>query len=273
VISFTKMQGLGNDFVVVDLLSGATLHEDREALARKICDRRFGVGADGLLVLEGGAASPLRMTIQNADGSRPEMCGNGLRCAAHLLREHGHTTGDQVAVETDAGVLDVSFTADGQILVDVGPALFRRGEIGMTGAANEEFIQSELGDGFIGTAVSIGNPHLVIFTDDVDRIDLAHVGPLLENHRFFPNRINVHFAQVLDRQTIRQRTWERGAGITLACGTGACAVAVAAFRTNRADPVVQIRLRGGNLAIDASDLTHILMTGPAEVVYEGEYEA
>jgi len=264
------MQGIGNDFVMVDALREASLPDDLPAFARLVSDRRFGVGGDGLILLERGEQAPFRMRMFNPDGSESEMCGNGVRCFARLLHDHGHATDPVVPVETGAGVLQLEVRPDRRVRVDMGPARLRRGEIGMTGPENQAFVDREVGEGFRGTAVSMGNPHLVIFVDDVAKIDLEHIGPVLERHPLFPNRTNVHFVQVVDRGHLIQRTWERGAGATMACGTGACASAVAAMLTDRADRTVEVRLPGGTLEIEIAADGRVFMTGPAETVFEGE---
>src|SRR5688572_26001552 len=230
---FTKMHGIGNDFVMVDTIRDGGLDGDLVQLSRKVNDRRFGVGGDGLILVEKGDAAPFRMRMFNPDGSESEMCGNGIRCFAKLLRDHGHTQEPSVPVDTGAGRLVVELMTDGRVRVDMGTARLTRGEIPMTGPAGEQFVNQPI-DGYIGTAVSMGNPHVVIFVDDVQSIDLAAEGKRLEHHPDFPNRTNVHFAQVTGEGRILQRTWERGAGATLACGTGACATGVAAFLTGRA---------------------------------------
>lgn len=268
MIRFTKMQGIGNDFVMVDALQGNLSNVDWPELTRQTNDRRFGVGADGLIILERGAQAPFRMRMFNPDGSESEMCGNGIRCYAKLLRDHGHISEDQVSVETGAGVLHLSFVGD-QVKVDMGKARLTRGEIGMVGPADEQFINQPVGLGFNGTAISMGNPHIVVFVDDVSAINLEEIGPKLENHELFPMRTNVHFVQVIDKKTLRMRTWERGAGITLACGTGACSVGVSAFLNGKAEREVLIHLPGGDLQIDYRSDGTVFMTGPAETVFEG----
>lgn len=277
---FTKMHGIGNDFVMVDTIDSPLPSgvEGQEVsafadLARKVNDRRFGIGGDGLILLEKGDQAPFRMRMFNPDGSESEMCGNGIRCFAVLLRDLGHLSGDSVEVETGAGTLKLDLVGGNDVRVDMGPARLTRGEIPMTGAADERFIDQPVGDGFSGTAVSMGNPHLVIFVDDVQKVDLELLGPKFEHHALFPRRTNVHFVQVVDRGTLIQRTWERGAGITLACGTGACSVAVAGFLTGRSDRIAQVRLPGGNLKIEYLEDGRVLMTGPAETVFEGEWAA
>ena len=425
------MHGIGNDFVMVDGVRSALPEGDPAELARAVCDRRFGVGADGLIYIEkephpqplpsnGAQASPFvergvfRMRMWNPDGSESEMCGNGIRCVARFLldegivapaaqgqesRVKGQESGDQgqgsrvkgqassvngqgpgdrgqasrvkgqgpgdqgqgsrvkgqassvngqgpgdqgqassdlrgsdsgcpdsdaakrqgIPVMTGAGMLYLEEAEGGQIRVDMGVARLTRGEIGMVGVADETFVgqgieargqaSSDLrgsdsgcpdsdaakcqegsedlpplappsspartagqeGGGFRGTAVSMGNPHLVILTNDVAAIDLHRLGPVLEHHELFPNRTNVHFVEVLDRGHIVQRTWERGAGATLACGTGACASAVAAFLNGLTDRTVLVDLPGGRLRVEYAEDGHVFMTGPAETVFDGEW--
>lgn len=267
---FTKMHGIGNDFVMVDTLRDGLPHADLRELAVKVNDRRFGIGGDGLILLERGESSPFRMRMFNPDGSESEMCGNGIRCFAKLLREHGHTSDSRIPVDTGAGRLLLDLLGDGRVCVDMGKARLTRAEIPMTGPPNETFIDQPIG-GYLGTAVSMGNPHLVIFVDDVAEVDLASEGSRLEHDEHFPNRTNVHFVQVLGEGLLQQRTWERGAGATLACGTGACATAVAAFLTKRAPRKSIVRLPGGTLEIEYREDGGVLMTGPAATVYEGEW--
>lgn len=267
---FTKMHGIGNDFVMVDTLQDGLPEQDPEQLSRDVNDRRFGIGGDGLIYLEKSDSSPFRMRMWNPDGSESEMCGNGIRCFAKLLRDHGHTSERSVAVDTGAGRLVVELQEDGRVRVDMGPARFLRGEIPMTGSADEQFVEQPI-DAYVGTAVSMGNPHLVIFVDDVDAIDLAHEGKRLEHHDFFPRRVNVHFVQVMPEGILKQRTWERGAGATLACGTGACATGVAAFLTGRAGRQSTVQLPGGRLDIEYLESGHVMMTGPADTVYTGDW--
>jgi diaminopimelate epimerase len=271
MIPFVKMHGIGNDFVMIDAVRNP-LDAGRIAdLARAMCDRRFGVGADGLILIANGRET-LAMRMWNPDGSESEMCGNGVRCFARFARTEGLVDADSMVVETGAGLLRLDLLPDGRVSVDMGYARFRRGEIGMTGEADQEFVDQPVESaGFQGpaTAVSMGNPHLILFVPNVDAVDLSSIGPSLERHPSFPHRVNVHFAQVLARDRLRQRTWERGAGITLACGTGACAVLAAARRTGRADDRAYVELPGGELEIEASPDNRIKMTGPAEEVYRG----
>ncbi len=268
---FTKMHGIGNDFVMVDVIADGLPSNDLAKLAREANDRRFGIGGDGLILVEKSDGGRFRMRMFNPDGSESEMCGNGIRCFAKLLRDHGHTRESSVPVETGAGTLVVQLLGDGRVRVDMGQARLTRGEIGMLGEPSEKFVESPV-DGYLGTAVSMGNPHLVIFVDDVTAVDLASDGSRLERSGLFPKRVNVHFVQVLGDR-LCQRTWERGAGATLACGTGACAVAVAAHLTGRAGRKSLIELPGGALEIEYLQDGRVLMTGPAETVFEGEWTA
>lgn len=273
MIPFVKMHGIGNDFVMLDLLD-APEPEDPADLARRMNDRRTGVGGDGLILVERGSDAPFRMRMFNPDGSEAEMCGNGIRCFAKLLHDRGHLSGNEADIDTGAGRLMVQLTADGQVRVSMGTARLNRADIPMTGPGDETFLDQPLGiDGWLGSAVSMGNPHLVLFTGDVAAIPLETLGPRFETHPLFPRKTNVHFAQVADRRHLIQRTWERGAGMTLACGTGACACAVAGFLTGRTERSVSIDLPGGRLFIEYAPDGAVTMTGPAVTVYEGSWQA
>lgn len=264
------MHGIGNDFVLLDAFGETLPRLDFEELSREMNDRRFGIGGDGLILVEKGHEAPFRMRMFNPDGSESEMCGNGIRCFAKLLQERGYSGDGAVQVETGAGILTVQLESNGWVRVDMGKARLTRGEIPVQGEPAETFVEQPIGS-YRGTAVSMGNPHLVIFVPDVEAIVLEDLGPKLEHDPLFPQRINVHVAQVLDSSHLRMRTWERGAGITLACGTGACAVAVAGQVTGRSEPQVDIRLPGGHLKIEVMDDRSVFMTGPAEKVFVGDW--
>lgn len=268
------MHGIGNDFVLVDAIANPVPEVDAPILARRMSDRRFGIGSDGLIVAERDEAG-LRMRMWNPDGSESEMCGNGVRCFAKFVRERGYASGSFIPVETGAGKLVLEILEDGEVRVDMGPARLTRGEIGMVGPAGESFIDQpvEMPDGSTlpGTAVSMGNPHLVLFVEDVHGVPLAEWGPVLERSDLFPNRVNVHFVQMELPTKLIQRTWERGAGATLACGTGACATGVAAFLTGRGARKTSVSLPGGVLKIEYAETGNVFMTGPAETVFEGEW--
>ncbi len=258
MLAFTKMQGIGNDFVMLDTLRDPLTVEDLPLLSRSLNDRKFGIGGDGLILLERGDSAPFRMRMLNPDGSESEMCGNGVRCCARLIRDHGHSDASTIPIETGAGVLELQFVGD-LVRVDMGLATIL------------DLVEQPIGEDYLGTAVSMGNPHLVIFVDDVASVDLLRLGPFFEHHPFFPNRTNVHFAQVVDRTHLIQRTWERGARVTLACGTGACSVGVAAAVTGRAERDVSVQLPGGVLRIEYVDDGRVFMTGAAETVFEGRW--
>lgn len=268
------MHGLGNDFVLVEALDRPYDEAALPDLSRRLTDRRFGVGGDGLILAVRGKMAPLAMRMFNPDGSESEMCGNGVRCFARFARDRDLAEGDSIVVETGAGLLRLGLLPDGQVRVDMGRARLTRGEIGMTGDPSGEFLDRGVavpGGDLAGTATSMGNPHLTLFVEDAAAVPLEVWGPLLEHHPEFPARVNVHFVQVLDRGRLRQRTWERGAGATLACGTGACASAVAAFRTGRADRRTVVTLPGGDLLIEYGEDGNVSMTGPVECVFSGTW--
>lgn len=274
-MKFSKMHGIGNDFVMVNGIQSPISPGLLADLSREICDRKFGIGSDGLILAERGEQAPFKMRMFNPDGSESEMCGNGIRCFMKYLHSEGETDASKVDVETGAGILSLVMREDGKIQVDMGKAWLNRGEIGVTGNASDTFIDQEFSvenQVFRGTSVGMGNPHVVVFTHDVSAIDLVHFGPKIENHPLFPNRINVHFVQIKNPGHIIQRTWERGAGITLACGTGACACAVASFLNGLAGRQVKVTLPGGDLDIYyREEDEHVLMTGPAETVFVGDW--
>lgn len=274
MIPFAKWHGLGNDFVLLDRF--ATQVEERQLprLAVAMCERRFGVGADGLLIAEPGRQARLRYRMLNPDGSESEMCGNGIRCFARFALERGLTQEAVIPVETGAGLLTLKVLESGQVEVDMGIARLARSQIPMTGPPEERFVDEVLRFGDVelrGTAVSMGNPHVVVLVEDVDAVPLTQWGPCLETHPLFPNRTNVQFAQVTGGSSLKVRTWERGAGATLACGTGACAAAVAAGVLGLTGPKVTVSLPGGDLDIAVRPDLGVVMTGPAQKVFEGKW--
>ena len=253
---FTKMHGAGNDFLIFD--PGEVEGADLPALARRSCDRHFGVGADGILVPAPSARADLEMVYLNSDGTPSEMCGNGLRCLARYARDYELVDRDAMTVATGAGVKKVVLSPDGSSRVDMGPP--------------ELDTEVEAG-GFGLLRVSMGNPHAVAFLEEaeLEALDLSAVGPPIENHPLFPHRTNVEFVHVRDDHEIRMRIWERGAGETLASGSGSCAAAVAALHKNLVGSPVTVRLDGGTVRIDWAGRTEpVYMTGPAEYVCEGE---
>lgn len=272
---FTKYNGLGNDFVFLDGAAALSV-KNPSLLAQSICDRRLGVGADGLVLLLPSARADVRMRIINADGSEAEMCGNASRCVPLHLSRRGLCAKKEISLETLAGIIRTKIIDEscGLVQVDMGAPRLRRAEIPVIGAADDQAVGVPVGVGgktFFGTAVSMGNPHFVIFTDDVEEIPLEKYGPVIETHSLFPRKTNVEFVQVLNKYTIRMRVWERGAGVTRACGTGACAAAVAGVINSKTAAKITVKLDGGDLQIEWPGQQHVLMTGLAQEVFTGEY--
>ena len=272
-LKFTKMQGLGNDFVVID---GVRQRVDLTPLEiRALADRRFGVGCDQVLVVERATGdADFRYRIFNADGFEVEQCGNGARCFVVFVRDHGLTDKHEIRVETAGGLIVPRLEPDGQVTVDMGVPRFRPEEIPFTDGtgAIEETLDVAAVPVRI-SALSMGNPHAVQIVNDVDAAPVTTQGPSIENHRRFPNRVNAGYMQIVDRATIRLRVWERGAGETPACGTGACAAVVAGIRRGLLDSPVKVRTRGGELVIGwDGEGTPVMMTGPAATVFEGEWK-
>ena len=276
-MKFTKMHGAGNDYVYVDGFAESV--DDPAELAKAVSDRHFGVGGDGLILILPSTVADVRMRMFNADGSEAEMCGNGLRCVAKYAYDHGLVKGLEIVVETGAGLLPVKLFANAagkvdRVQVNMGRPRLTRAEIPMTGPPAERVIDRELtilDRTFRISCVSMGNPHCVIFVDDVDAFPVATYGPVIEHHEFFPRRTNVEFVQVISASEVRQRTWERGAGETLACGTGASAVAVAGLLTGRTGHQLLNHLAGGDLELSWDGDGEVFMTGPAVEVFTGEY--
>ncbi len=270
-LTFTKMHGLGNDFVVIDATS-QPINLTMEQI-RLLADRRLGVGCDQVLLVEPPAQAEVDFTyrIFNADGSEVEQCGNGARCFAHYVRDKGLTRKDQIPVATAAGVITLYVEADGQITVDMGVPIFEPAEIPFAADARAEVYSLEVEATQLElSAVSLGNPHAVMRVEDVDKAPVSSLGPRIESHARFPRRVNVGFMQVVDRQHIRLRVYERGAGETLACGSGACAAVVVGRQRGWLDDKVTVSLPGGNLKIQwPGENQPVMMTGPAASVFEG----
>lgn len=265
------MHGIGNDFVFVDAIAQNFSGTDWGEIAIKACHRRFGVGSDGLIILEKGNSAPLRMTMYNPDGSLGGMCGNGIRCLAVWASHLGYVQGSAFYCETAHGTSELQLLGEGVVRVDMGPADFGRTGIGFV-APHLELVEFPLATSIgpvVGTAVSLGNPHFVAFVDDVDGIVISKVGPEIENHPMFPSRINVHFATARSGSEASQRTWERGAGETLACGSGACSVVAAGVRIGVLERRTTVRLPGGSLEIEYDETGHLWMTGPTAFVFSG----
>jgi diaminopimelate epimerase len=266
------MHGLGNDFIVIDNRDGSILDAEAADVARKLCERRLSVGADGLLLLSNSSKADVQMRIFNADGSEAEMCGNGVRCFAKYCYENGIVRKTEFSVDTLAGPKQVWLTVKNDLVqavrVDMGMVEWERSKIPMVGEGtciNTDLHMDE--ENYRVTCLSMGNPHCVIFVDHVDEFPVEHVGAIIEGHEAFPKLTNVEFVQVLKRDELKIRVWERGCGETLACGTGACASAVAAHRLGYVAPKVKVHLPGGVLEISVAN--HVYMSGPAEKVFEG----
>lgn len=277
-ICFTKMHGLGNDFVVLDAIRQDFV--PTPAQARFLADRHFGVGCDQILVVL-RATTPgvdFRYRIFNADGGEVEQCGNGARCFVRFVREQGLTDKTEIRVETKSGLITLRLEADGQITVDMGAPRFAPAEIPFEAEADAVAHVLEAGDARLDiSVVSMGNPHAVLVVADVDRAPVVELGPMIEAHPRFAQRVNAGFMQVIDRHAIRLRVYERGAGETLACGTGACAAVVAGIRRGLLDSPVRVSTRGGELSIawdgQASATGQpVMMTGPATTVFSAEIE-
>jgi len=273
---FTKMEALGNDYVYVD---GRTERvTDASALAVRISDRHFGVGADGLILIMPSDVADARMEMYNADGTRGKMCGNGIRCVAKYVYEHDIARKDEITIETDCGTrrlqLFVSHGEVERVRVDMGTPELERTHVPMTGPAGRVVGEdlTVLDRTFKVTALSMGNPHCVTFVDDVDTFDVARYGGAAAHHRVFPEGVNVEFAEVVDARHVKMRVWERGSGETLACGTGACAVCVASVLNGLTERGITVHLRGGDLDVTWSEGDDaVIMTGPAREVFTGEW--
>jgi len=271
LLAFTKMQGIGNDFVVIDAINQPIALTSEQA--RKLADRRFGVGCDQILLVEKphSADVEFRYRILNADGSEVAQCGNGARCFARFVRDKGLTDSDEIPVETDAGRLLLKLQADGQVQVDMGAPVFDPAWIPFHAEKEAVIYEIEAGDERVEiSALSMGNPHAVLLVDDVDSAAVERLGPLLESHPRFAERANIGFMQVMAKDHIRLRVYERGAGETLACGSGACAAVAAGRLRNLLNSKVKVDLPGGRLMIEwQGNKNPVLMTGPAETVFEG----
>ncbi|MBE9486091.1 MAG: diaminopimelate epimerase [Desulfuromonadales bacterium] len=276
-MKFTKMQGAGNDYVYINGFEESLT--DPAELAKKVSDRHFGIGSDGLILILPSQQADLKMRMFNADGSEAEMCGNGIRCVAKYAHDHGLVDRLAISVETGNGILPLQlFLGDSGLIdrvqVNMGVPRLTRADLPMTGPAAEQVISVPLevaGRPFEITCVSMGNPHCVIFIEDVEKFPVHEIGPLIENHPWFPKRVNVEFVQLVSPVEVIQRTWERGAGETLACGTGASAVAVAGVLTGRTERKISNHLRGGELQLEWLEGGPVMMTGPAVEVFSGDF--
>lgn len=267
------MHGLGNDFIIVDSVRNTDTF-DGPATSRIVNDRRFGIGGDGLILIEQGQKAPFRMRMFNPDGSEAEMCGNGIRCVARFIHDEGLSAETAIPIETGAGLLTLELVGD-LVRVNMGKERHLRRDIPMSGDPALPAIGFDLefaNRRFKASAISMGNPHCVLFVDNVDGVPLEDWGPQIENHEMFPSRINAHFVEVVSTTELRMRTWERGAGATLACGTGACGVGVAAELSGVTGKDILIHLPGGDLRIEIAEDRSVFMTGPAAYVFQGEFD-
>lgn len=271
-MQFWKMHGLGNDYVVIDNRDQKIADVDAGELARRVCQRRFSVGADGLLLVYPSTVADVKMRIFNADGSEAEMCGNGIRCFAKYCNENGIAPKSNFTVETLSGIKPVWLTVnDGEVVavkVDMGVPNWQRSSLPMLGEGtciNENLeVDGEL---YKVTCLSMGNPHCVTFVENADDFPVDYVGPTIENHPAFPKRTNVGFVQVLNRSELKVRVWERGCGETLACGTGTCAAVAAANRLGLVGDKVTVHVLGGDLQVEVAE--SLFLSGAAEKVYQG----
>ena len=274
-MKFTKMNGCGNDYVYINGFVENV--ENPKELAKKVSDRHFGIGSDGLILIVPSDKADFCMRMFNADGSEGEMCGNGIRCVAKYVYDHKMTDKTEISIETKAGIKYLDLTVeDGKVTkvkVDMGEPILEPKKIPVRSekkrVVNEPIAVAE--KTWNMTCVSMGNPHAVVFVEDTGSLEIEKYGPLFENHELFPNRTNTEFVQVLNRNEINMRVWERGSGETLACGTGTCASVVACILNDFTDEKVLVHLLGGDLEIEYEKTTnHVFMTGPAETVFEGE---
>lgn len=272
---FTKMEGIGNDYVYINCFTETV--ENPESLAVAMSDRHFGIGGDGIILIKPSDKADFTMDMYNADGSRSEMCGNGIRCVGKYVYDYGLTDKTSIAIETLAGIKYLDLTVENgkvsMVTVDMGAPVLEAALVPVQ-SENEQVIDEKItvaGTDYYMTCVSVGNPHAVMFVEDTDTFPLETIGPLFEHHERFPNRVNAEFVQVLDRKTVKMRVWERGTGETLACGTGSCATVVACILNHKTDDEVTVKLLGGDLIIRYDRQNNkIYMTGPANVVFDGE---
>lgn len=274
---FSKMHGLGNDFIVIDARGKEDI--DYNSLAKRMCHRHIGVGADGILLVLDSKLADIRMRIINSDGSEAEMCGNGIRCFSKYVFERGIVKKDKFKVETLAGIIEPELILNEyglveKVKVNMGKPSFKRKDIPMQGDPESDAINTSIevdGKEYKITSLLMGVPHTVLFVDDVEKVDIYTLGPKIEKHEVFPRKTNVNFVQVIDKNNIKVRTWERGAGATYACGTGSCASVIASNLNGYTERKANVHLYFGTLEIEWQDSGTVFMTGPAEEVFVGEY--
>lgn len=276
-MKFTKMEGCGNDYVYVDGFENRI--EKPEALAEKISDRHFGVGSDGLIIINPSEVADFKMSMYNADGSEGKMCGNGIRCVGKFVYDYGMTDKEEITVETLSGIKTLQLSVEEgkvkTVRVNMGTPELEAKNVPVI-SSKEQVINepiSVFGKEYGITCVSMGNPHAVTFIEDTDSLDIEKIGPEFETNEIFPDRVNTEFIQVISRDTVKMRVWERGSGETFACGTGACASVVAGVLNDKTSNCVTVKLLGGDLLIEYNEEENtVYMTGPAKIVFTGEYD-
>lgn len=276
-MKFTKMQGCGNDYVYVDCTK--ELIQDIPEIAQKVSDRHFGIGSDGLILIRPSDKADFMMDMYNYDGSRSQMCGNGIRCVAKYVYDYGLTSKNKIKIETLGGIKELDLKVENgkvsMVTVNMGSPITKPELIPVV--SDKDILMNEpiIVDGkeYKVTCISMGNPHAIVYVEDTKSLPLEHIGPMFEHHPIFPERTNTEFIHVIDRKTIDMRVWERGSGETLACGTGACASVVACILHGLTDQEVTVRLLGGELFIRYDEQENVVyMTGPAVKVFDGEIE-
>ena len=280
-MKFTKMHGCGNDYIYVDGSKEIIPAEKKPEIVKRLSDRHFGIGGDGVIFINPSEEADFEMEMYNADGSRAEMCGNGIRCVAKYAYDYGIVDKEHISVATKGGIKYLDLTVENgkvsQVKVNMGSPILTARQIPVV-SEKEEVINEPLdvnGKIYYITAVSMGNPHAIVYMDDIDHLDIEKIGPAFENHVAFPDRVNTEFVEVIDEHTVKMRVWERGSGETLACGTGACAVAVASVLNGHVDgdSPVTVKLLGGDLQIFWNRQENLVyMTGPATTVFDGEID-
>lgn len=275
-MKFTKMQGIGNDYVYVDCTKENKIENPAE-LSKKVSNRHFGIGSDGLILIENSNVADFKMAIYNADGSQAEMCGNGIRCVAKFVFDKGLTNKENITIETLAGIKQLKLSTENgkvkKVRVDMGEPILEAKKIPVISDKNPVIdLQLQAADKtFTATCVSMGNPHAITFVNNVEEFDVEKYGKILEIKKEFPKHSNIEFVELIDKNNIKMRVWERGSGETLACGTGSCASVVACILNNKTERKVNVHLLGGTLEIEWNKQNnHVYMEGPAEIVFEGE---
>lgn len=277
-MKFTKMQGIGNDYVYVDCTKENKIENPAE-LSKKVSNRHFGIGSDGLILIENSNVADFKMAIYNADGSQAEMCGNGIRCVAKFVFDKGLINKENITIETLAGIKQLKLSTENgkvkKVRVDMGEPILEAKKIPVISDKNPVIdLQLQAADKtFTAICVSMGNPHAITFVNNVEEFDVEKYGKILEIKKEFPKHSNIEFVELIDKNNIKMRVWERGSGETLACGTGSCASVVACILNNKTERKVNVHLLGGTLEIEWNKQNnHVYMEGPAEIVFEGEIE-